>query len=91
VATYLGTERSWDFNLPVLTVSSDPIATSLESSYTVPDHQNRDTIAEKRLEEENNRLFIDGILVDAHLTFPSSDHHGELQFTATAWQAHRRR
>ncbi len=53
-------ERSWDFqSLPILTASSEP-APTLESSYTAWITQNRDTIAEmKRLEEENNRLFID--------------------------------
>ena len=53
-------ERSWDFqSLPILTASSNPTPT-LESSYTVWIAKNRDTIAEmKRLEEENNRLFID--------------------------------
>ena len=52
-------ERSWDFeSLPILTASSDPTPT-LESSYTAWITQNRDTIVEmKRLEEENNRLFI---------------------------------
>ena len=53
-------ERSWDFqSLPLLTASSDPTPT-LESSYTAWIIQNRETIAEmKRLEEQNNRLFID--------------------------------
>jgi len=53
-------ERSWDFqSLPILTASSEPTPT-LESSYTAWITQNRDTITEmKRLEEENNRLFID--------------------------------
>jgi len=53
-------ERSWDFQfLPLLTASTQPTPT-LASSYTAWITQNRDTIAEmKRLEEENNRLFID--------------------------------
>jgi hypothetical protein len=53
-------ERSWDFqSLPLLTASTDPTPT-LESSYTAWIALSRDTIAEmKRLEEENNRLFID--------------------------------
>jgi len=53
-------ERSWDFqSLPLLTASSDPTPT-LESSYTAWITQNRKTIAEmKRLEGENNHLFID--------------------------------
>ncbi len=51
-------ERSWDFHsLPLLT--GEP-ALILESGYSAWITQNRNTIAEtKRLEEENNRLFID--------------------------------
>ncbi len=62
-------ERSWDFqSLPLLTASSDPTPT-LESSYTAWITQNRDTIAEmKRLEEENNRLFIDAYGLADELT-----------------------
>lgn len=62
-------ERSWDFqSLPILTASSGPTAT-LESSYTAWITQNRDTIAEmKRLEEENNRLFIDAYGLADELT-----------------------
>ncbi|MCP4467291.1 MAG: BREX-1 system adenine-specific DNA-methyltransferase PglX, partial [Halieaceae bacterium] len=59
-------EFSWDFqSLPLVTASSDPTPT-LESNYTAWIVQNRDTIDEmKRLEEENNRLFIDAYgLVD---------------------------
>ena len=53
-------ERSWGFeSLPILMVSSDATPT-LESSYTAWAGLNRETIAEvKRLEEENNHLFID--------------------------------
>jgi type II restriction/modification system DNA methylase subunit YeeA len=53
-------ERSWDFqSLPLLTAAAEPTPT-LESGYTAWTRKNRDTIAEmKRLEEENNRLFID--------------------------------
>ncbi|MEF8731488.1 MAG: BREX-1 system adenine-specific DNA-methyltransferase PglX [Candidatus Accumulibacter meliphilus] len=53
-------ERSWDFqSFPILTASTTPTPT-LESSYTAWITRNRATIAEmKRLEEENNRLFID--------------------------------
>ena len=53
-------ERSWDFqSLPIRTACSEPTP-SLESSYTAWITQNRKTIAEmQRLEEENNRLFID--------------------------------
>ena len=62
-------ERSWDFtSLPVLTASSEPTS-SLESSCTTWVAQNRDTIAEmKRLEEENNRLFIDAYGLADELT-----------------------
>lgn len=60
-------ERSWDFqSLPPLTASSAP---TLESSYTAWIAQNRDTIAEmKRLEQENNRLFIDAYGLQGELT-----------------------
>ena len=62
-------ERSWDFqSLPLLTASSDPTPT-LESSYTAWITQNRETIAAmKRLEEENNRLFIDAYGLQDELT-----------------------
>jgi type II restriction/modification system DNA methylase subunit YeeA len=53
-------ERSWEFqSLPLLSAFTDPNPT-LESSYTAWIANNKQTIAEmKRLEEENNRLFID--------------------------------
>ena len=53
-------ERSWDFeSLSILKASTESTPT-LGSSYTAWITQNRETIAEmKRLEEENNRLFID--------------------------------
>jgi type II restriction/modification system DNA methylase subunit YeeA len=62
-------ERSWDFqSLPLLTASSDP-APTLESSYTAWIANNKQTIAEmKRLEEENNRLFIDAYGLQDELT-----------------------
>ena len=62
-------ERSWDFeSLPILMASSEPTPT-LESSYTAWITQNRETIAEmKRLEEENNRLFIDAYGLADELT-----------------------
>ena len=62
-------ERSWDFqSLPILFASTDP-APTLESSYNAWTAQNRDTIAEmKRLEEENNRLFIDAYGLTDELT-----------------------
>ena len=62
-------ERSWNFeSLPVLTVSSD-VTPTLESSYAAWITQNRETIAEmQRLEEENNRLFIDAYGLQDELT-----------------------
>ncbi len=62
-------ERSWDFqSLPLLKASSDPTPT-LESSYNAWITQNRETIAEmKRLEEENNSLFIDAYGLADELT-----------------------
>ena len=62
-------QRSWDFQvLPILSASSDPMPT-LESSYTAWISHNRETIAEmKRLEEENNRLFIDAYGLQDELT-----------------------
>lgn len=62
-------ERSWDFKiLPILTASSESKPT-LESNYTTWITQNRETIAEmKRLEEENNRLFIEAYGLQDELT-----------------------
>lgn len=62
-------ERSWDFqSLPLLAVASDATPT-VESSYAAWVAQNRDTIAEmKRLEEANNRLFIDAYGLQDELT-----------------------
>ena len=62
-------ERSWDFqSFPILTASSEPTPT-LESSYAAWIAQNRETIAEmKRLEEENNRLFINAYGLADELT-----------------------
>ena len=53
-------ERSWGFGaLPLLSASTVPNP-NLESSYTSWIANNKQTIAEmKRLEEENNRLFIE--------------------------------
>jgi type II restriction/modification system DNA methylase subunit YeeA len=53
-------ERAWDFkSFPCLPDSSRP-SSSLESGYNGWITQNRNTIAEmRRLEEENNHLFID--------------------------------
>ena len=60
-------ERSWDFqSLPLLTASSH---STLESSYNAWIAQNKGTIAKmKRLEEENNRLFIDAYGLQDELT-----------------------
>ncbi len=62
-------EHSCDFqSLPLLTTSKDSTI-ALESSYTTWITQNRATIAEmKRLEEENNRLFIDAYGLQDELT-----------------------
>lgn len=62
-------EVSWDFQaLPLLTASSEPAAT-LECSYIAWTAQIRATLAEmKRLEEENNRLFIDAYGLADELT-----------------------
>jgi len=62
-------ERSWDFQfLPILTASTDCIPT-LESSYIAWITQNRDTITEmKRLEEENNFIFINAYGLQDELT-----------------------
>ena len=62
-------ERSWDFQFfPLLFNASEPTPT-LESSYTSWITQNQDIIAEmQRLEEENNRLFIDAYGLQDELT-----------------------
>ncbi len=62
-------ERSWDFHsLPILSAATET-TTTLESNYSAWITQNRDTIAEmKRLEEENNRLFIDAYGLADELT-----------------------
>lgn len=79
-------ERSWDFqSLPILTASAVPLAT-LESSYNAWITQNRATIVEmQRLEEENNRLFIEAYGLADELT---SDVSIE-QITLTVNPAHR--
>jgi len=61
-------ERSWDFQSNPILVTA-PSATTLESAYTTWLAKNRATIAEmKRLEEENNRLFIDAYGLTDELT-----------------------
>ena len=60
-------ECSWDFQSPPFLTSS--AAPRLESNYSAWVTQNRATIADmKRLEEENNRLFIDAYGVADELT-----------------------
>ncbi len=62
-------ERSRNFkSLPLLSASSEA-SPSLESSYTTWITKNRETIAEmKRIEEENNRLFINAYGLEDELT-----------------------
>ena len=62
-------EHSWDFqSFPLLSSASEQVPT-LESSYTTWISQNQATIAEmQRLEEENNRLFIDAYGLQDELT-----------------------
>ena len=62
-------ERSWDFrSLPILEASSEHSPT-LENSYSAWVTRSRETITEmKRLEEENNRLFIDAYGLADELT-----------------------
>ncbi len=62
-------ETSWDFATPpILTMPAEPVH-SLQSSYATWITQNRVTIADmKRLEEENNRLFIDAYGLHDELT-----------------------
>ncbi len=62
-------ERSWDFqSLHILGVTTDAVRT-IESSYTAWIARNCANIAEmKRLEEENNRLFIDAYDLAEELT-----------------------
>ncbi|MBK1631991.1 SAM-dependent methyltransferase [Thiohalocapsa halophila] len=68
-ADWDGYERSWDFqSLPLLGASLEPIP-NLECSYCNWITESRETIAEmKRLEEENNRLFIDAYGLQDELT-----------------------
>ncbi|MEI4516340.1 MULTISPECIES: BREX-1 system adenine-specific DNA-methyltransferase PglX [unclassified Stenotrophomonas] len=62
-------ERSWNFQyLPILTASSEPKPT-LESSYSAWITQNHEKVAEmRRLEQENNRLFLDAYGLQDELT-----------------------
>ena len=62
-------ERSWDFqSLPVIRAPSN-LSETLESSYKAWGSLNHDTVAEmKRLEEENNRIFIDAYGLQDELT-----------------------
>ena len=62
-------ERSWNCQSPPILTASSEFSLALESSYTTWITQNRETIAEtKRLEEENNRLFIDAYSLTGELT-----------------------
>lgn len=62
-------ERSWDFTILPILASSSEKSSSLESIYAFWITQNSATIAEmKRLEEENNRLFIDAYGLADELT-----------------------
>ena len=63
-------ERSWDFQrLPLLHAGPDAPPRKLEASYSAWVAGNRQAIAEmKRLEEENNRLFIDAYGLADELT-----------------------
>jgi type II restriction/modification system DNA methylase subunit YeeA len=62
-------ERDWDFQSTALLPASTSLTLTTESSYTNWNAKNRDTIAEmKRLEEENNRLFIDAYGLADELT-----------------------
>jgi type II restriction/modification system DNA methylase subunit YeeA len=62
-------ERSWDFQaLPILTISLDT-APELDTAYTASIIRSRANITEmKRLEEENNRLFIEAYGLQDELT-----------------------
>ena len=62
-------ERSWDFQSLSILPASSAAAQTLESSYDAWMARNRETIAEmKRLEEENNRLFISAYGLAEELT-----------------------
>ncbi|WP_295435931.1 BREX-1 system adenine-specific DNA-methyltransferase PglX [uncultured Thiodictyon sp.] len=63
-----GYERSWDFqSIPILKTSHGPRET-LAASYAKWIVKNRETIAQmKRIEEENNRLFIDAYSLQGEL------------------------
>ena len=62
-------ERSWDFQCPPLLAAPFEPTPTVESGYTAWITQNREIIAEmKRLEEENNRLFIDAYGLSDELT-----------------------
>ena len=53
-------ERSWEFESPSILTASPESTPRLRSSYAAWTEQNREIIAKmKRLEEENNRVFID--------------------------------
>jgi len=69
LASLSGDETHFGFEKLPLECAPSPLTATLESSYTTWITQNRDTIAEmKRLEEENNRLFIDAYGLADELT-----------------------
>jgi type II restriction/modification system DNA methylase subunit YeeA len=79
-------ERSWDFHSSPLLKASTDLTRTVEASYTNWITKNRITVAEmKRLEEENNRHFIDAYGLADELT---PDVHIE-QITLTANPAYR--
>lgn len=62
-------ERSWDFQSFSLLSNASKSTATLETSYNAWISQNQATIAEmQRLEEENNRLFIDAYGLQDELT-----------------------
>jgi type II restriction/modification system DNA methylase subunit YeeA len=62
-------ERSWDFQFLCILTASSVTTPSLESSYDAWITLNYDTVAEViRLEEENNRIFIDAYGLQNELT-----------------------
>lgn len=62
-------ERSWNFQSSPLFPTSEGPTSNLESNYTTWIAQSRDSVAEmQRLEEENNRLFIEAHGLQDELT-----------------------
>ena len=64
-----GFERSWDFQSFTLFDSSLNLNSTLESSYLTKTSHNQENVHEaKRLEEENNRIFIEAYGLQSELT-----------------------